>query len=104
MARARIKKGAPGRSVIAEFVQQGLDPSTADQIVDDAIRSARSRAAGLLAFGVAFAALGLVVTIASYAAATESPSGGTYLIWWGPVLAGAITALFALVRLAGIQR
>ena len=90
--------------VIAEFVQEGLDPSIAEQIVDDAIRSARSRAAGLLLFGVVFAALGLIVTIASYAAATDDPYGGTYLIWWGPVLAGAITALFALARLAGIQR
>jgi len=103
-ARSRVAKGEAGSEIEAEFLREGLDPEQAKTIVDDAIGSVRSRATGLLVGSIAFAGLGLIVTVASYSAATSNPYGGTYFIWFGPVVVGGITALVALGRLLNIRR
>ena len=103
-AKVRISRYEAGSSVEADFVKQGLDRETARAIVDEAVRSARSRATTLLVGSTLFAGLGLLVTIASYSEAASSPSGGVYWIWYGPVIAGGIAALIALGRLSGIRR
>lgn len=105
LAKLRISKGAPGSDVEADFVKQGLDPQSARAIVDETISSLRSSATGLLIGSAAFAGIGLIVTVASYSAATSRPyGGGTYWIWYGPVIAGGISALVALGRLLSIRR
>ena len=101
-AKVRISRGEVGSFVEADFIKQGLDADSARAIVDQVVRNARSRAAGLLIGSTLFAGLGLLVTIASYSAAASS--GGIYWIWYGPVVAGGIAALIALARLAGIRR
>ena len=103
-ARARVTKGESGTGIEADFLKQGLDPQSARTIVDEAIATARSRATGLLIGSAAFAGLGFIVTVGSYSAATSTPYGGTYFIWFGPIIAGGITALVALGRLLGIRR
>ena len=103
-ARVRLSKGESGSVVEADFVTQGLDAQSAKAILDEAVRSARSRAAGLLIGSTAFAGLGLLVTVASYSAATSSSYGGTYWIWYGPIIVGGIAALVALGRLLSVRR
>lgn len=103
VAKARVSKGEAGISIEAEFVQQGLDAETAKATVGNAVRSARSHATGLLVGSASFAVLGLLVTVGSYSAATSSPSGGTYLIWYGPIVVGGILSLVALGRLLRIK-
>jgi hypothetical protein len=104
VAKARVAKGEPGTSVESEFVTQGLDAPSAKEIVDEAVRGARSRATGWLVGSGLFAALGLFVTIASYFSATSGESDGTYWIWYGPIAAGGIVFLVALTKLLSIRR
>jgi len=104
VARKRVSKGELGTSVETEFVKLGLDAQSVKAIVDEAVRSARSRTTGLLVGSASFAALGLFVTIASYSSATSNPGGGTYWIWYGPIVAGGIVSLVALVKLLTIRR
>jgi hypothetical protein len=104
VARTRVSKGESGTAVEAEFVNQGLDVQSARAIVDEAVRVARSRAVRLLVGSASFAALGLLVTVASYSAATSSPNGGEYLIWFGPIIVGGILSLVAVARLLNIER
>ena len=103
-AKVRVSKGESGSDVEADFVKQGLAPQSAKAILDDAVHKVRSRATGLLIGSAAFAGLGLLVTVASYSAATSTPSGGTYWIWYGPIIAGGIAALVAMGRLLNIRR
>jgi len=103
-AKVRISKGDSGSVVEADFVKQGLDPQSAKAVLDEAVRNVRSRATRLLIGSTAFAGLGLFVTVASYSAATSSPYGGTYWIWFGPIIAGGIVALVALGRLLSVRR
>jgi hypothetical protein len=104
LAKARLRKGEPGSALESEFVKEGLAPQIAKDVVEEAIRSARACAIGLLIGSASFAALGVFVTVASYSATTSTPYGGTYLIWFGPVVCGGIVALVALARLMNIRR
>jgi len=100
-----VWKGEPGGTIEAEFVNQGLDAETAKLIVDEAISRARSRATRLLIGSASFAALGLIVTISTYSAATSNPyGGGRYWIWFGPVITGGIASLIAIGKLLNIRR
>ena len=103
-AKVRISKGEPGSIVEADFVKQGLDPQSAKTIIDDAVYNVRSRAIRLMIGSLAFAGLGLFVTVASYSAAMSGSTDGTYWIWYGPVIAGGIVALVALSRLLRVRR
>jgi len=89
-AKVRVSKGESGSVVESDFVKQGLESQSAKAIVDEAIAGARSRATGLLIGSAAFVGPGLLVTVASYSAATSTPYGGTYWIWYGPIVTGGI--------------
>ena len=43
--------------------------------------------------GGIFCVIGTVVTVASYAAASGSSEGGSYVVAWGAILFGGIQAL-----------
>src|SRR5260370_38851423 len=45
------------------------------------------RGKSLIIYGAIFFAIGLVITIGTYAAA-DSGGGGTYIVSWGPMLGG----------------
>ena len=46
-----------------------------------------------LIVGGIFCVIGTVVTVASYAAASGSSEGGSYVVAWGAILFGGIQAL-----------
>ena len=54
--------------------------------------------------GATWFAIGLIVTLATYAHASSSSSGGHYLVWWGPVIFGAIRFFKGLSAYAGSYR
>ncbi len=103
LAKARLRTGERASRIESEFVNDGLTPQIAREVVEEAIRNARASATALLIGSTSFAGLGLLVTLASYLAATSRPYGGTYLIWFGPVVGGGIAALIALARLMSIR-
>jgi hypothetical protein len=46
----------------------------------------------LIGFGIAWFALGLIVTVFGYAAASDG-GGGVYVVAWGPMLYGVVTVV-----------
>lgn len=50
----------------------------------------KSRAKNDTAVGLAFLLGGLLLTALTYASASSSRSGGSYIVAWGPVLYGAV--------------
>lgn len=61
---------------------------------------ARKRGMTQIMIGVAIFAVGLVITIATYANASNSSTGGTYFVAYGPMIVGAITVVRGLIALA----
>ena len=51
----------------------------------------RKRAIRQILVGVALVVIGVIVTAVTYHAASNNPSGGTYLVMWGPIAVGALT-------------
>jgi hypothetical protein len=102
LAKSRLRRSEAAADVEDALVAEGLGREAAEEVVDSAIRRARASAIRLLIGGVAFAALGLIVTVASFFSAAVNGDGGTYLIWFGPVICGGIAALVGFVRLMSI--
>lgn len=103
-ARVRISKGEAGYSVEADFINQGLNPETAKTIIDEAVQNLRFRAIRLLVGSTLLAGLGLLVSVASYSAATSSYSDGAYILWWGPIVSGSIMTIVALKRVLCVRK
>ena len=61
---------------------------------------ARNRGIRQIAIGAAIFAVGLVITIVTYASASSSATGGTYFVAYGPMIVGAITVIRGLIALA----
>jgi hypothetical protein len=49
--------------------------------------------------GAGFCIVGLIITIATYAAAASSRSGGTYVVAWGAIIFGALQFFRGLARM-----
>jgi len=61
---------------------------------------ARNRGMRQIAIGAAIFAVGLVITIVTYASASSSSTGGTYFVAYGPMIVGAITVVRGFIALA----
>src|SRR5215469_14952145 len=61
---------------------------------------ARNRGMRQIAIGAAIFAVGLVITIVTYASASSSATGGTYFVAYGPMIVGAITVIRGFIALA----
>ncbi len=96
--RDRVRQGQTSDQIVNELVRSGFSPQEAQGIVRQARQSHVSGGLKLLIGGLAFAFLGVVVTVGTYASASSS-GGGEYLIWFGPIIAGGLLALIGLVRM-----
>jgi hypothetical protein len=76
-----------------EFVMQSTDVSATEPIEDPARVAANKR----VFWGAAWCLGGLFVTVLSYAAAANSPVGGTYIVAWGAIIFGAIQIFRGIV-------
>jgi uncharacterized membrane protein len=70
-----------------------------------AMQAQRARKQGIAAIviGVALLVIGVAVTVATYASASASSTGGTYIVAWGPIVFGPIAAIRGFVTLARAQ-
>jgi len=67
-------------------------PVTASQKSTQSLKSVvRKRAIRQIIVGMSLIAVGIVITAVTYHAASDSSSGGTYLVMWGPIAVGALT-------------
>lgn len=85
--------GAPGQPGFAAVNQLPGQPLAA---------IARKRAIRMTLIGAGIFVIGLVITIATYSAA--SSGGGTYIVAWGPMVVGLIWAIRGLVSLSRASR
>ena len=101
-AAQRLASGAGPHLVEQELMQQGLDPQSARTVVNELarVKSSALRSAGLrnMGIGALFCIGGIVVTVVTYAIASES--GGMYFIAYGPAIFGGIQFFRGLFQVA----
>jgi hypothetical protein len=77
--------------VKADLVRQGLDEQSASHVVDNVeqqiIAAKKERAKKDMLYGALWCGGGIIVTVATYSAAS---GGGSYVVAWGAILFGAI--------------
>lgn len=54
------------------------------------VQAARTRAIRTLVVGAVLATFGLIVSVATYAAASSNPNGGSYYVAFGPIIFGIV--------------
>ncbi len=52
-----------------------------------------------MVFGGIMFIVGLVITVGSYSAASDSGGGGRYVVAWGAMIFGAVRFIYGLVKL-----
>jgi hypothetical protein len=60
---------------------------------------ARKRALRMTLIGLGIFVVGLIITIATYSAASSS-GGGTYIVAWGPMIVGVIWVIRGLISMS----
>lgn len=93
--KALVEKGLP--QDIARTVVQNLEQERQRQY-NQAHRDAAMRN---MAVGGVICVIGLIISIGSYQAAANSPSGGSYVVAYGAVIFGGIQFLKGLFSMMG---
>ena len=57
------------------------------------------RGTRLIIIGGVIFAIGVVITVATYAAAADNPAGGTYFVMYGPMIGGLIAVVQGVIDL-----
>jgi len=98
-----IGKGKKRKDIVTALCNSGINPQAAEAMVDGAVRNypsaVRAGALAQMGTGVVLFAIGLVITVGTYAMASSGGSGGFYLISWGPMVFGAVRIVRGLFRL-----
>ncbi|MEQ8786429.1 MAG: hypothetical protein RIC55_09020 [Pirellulaceae bacterium] len=101
-AAEQMAAGHSNASVKADLMQQGLDPQSAEVVVDELsrVRSDAVRSAGLrnMGIGALWCIGGIAVTAITFSMASEG--GGSYIVTWGAILFGGIQFLRGLWQTA----
>lgn len=95
-----MRNGLSDEEIEENLVAQGLGTEAAQIVVTNLVeaRSEQFKKAGLknMGFGALWCVGGLVVTGATYSAA--SSGGGTYIVTWGAIVFGAIQFIQGLIQ------
>jgi hypothetical protein len=98
-----IGKGKKRKDIVKTLCDSGIHPQAAEAMVEAAVKhypsAVRSGALAQMGMGVVLFAIGLVITVGTYAAASSGGSGGFYLISWGPMVFGVVRVVRGLFRL-----
>ncbi len=82
-----------------KLVEKGLNAEAANVVIRN-LRQAKHKVAQRdMLIGAGFCIVGLIITIATYAAAASSRSGGTYVVAWGAIIFGALQFFRGLARM-----
>ncbi len=92
-AAEQMRDGVPPAEIKRRLIEQGLSAEAADIVVGNlgkAIAKAKQEAGQRnMLFGALWCVGGIVVTAATFAAASNS-GGGSYVVAWGAIVFGAI--------------
>jgi len=97
-AELAMSKGERADAVLSGMIHAGCPEADAREIVQRALEVQRKAANRLLGCSGAFMSAGIIITAATYSAATSAAGGGTYYIWYGAIICGAIGVIVALCR------
>ena len=101
-AAEQMENGMSNSQIETMLVDKGLDEETAATVVGnlDQMRSEAASSAGKknMLFGALWCIGGIVVTAATYSAAS---GGGSYVVAWGAIVFGAIQFFRGLIQLGG---
>jgi hypothetical protein len=76
---------------------QGTGPSNMANV-------ARNRGIRQIVIGAIIFVVGLIITIATYSAASSSPTGGTYFVAYGPMIIGVVSIIRGLIAVSQAGR
>jgi hypothetical protein len=100
-----MKAGQSSSSIVDALTKKGLEPAVAQKVVDNLqqarTKAVRNNAGRDMLVGAAICVVGIVVTVATYAAASSSRTGGSYFVAWGAIIFGAIQFFRGLVAARG---
>lgn len=98
-----IAKGQNRLGLVKSLCELGISNQAAQELVaemnqavqeykesPDMRRQIASKYARHMVYGVLWAAGGTIATVVGYSAASSSPRGGTYMIFWGAILFGIV--------------
>lgn len=113
-AGALLREGKSRSQVEDALVEKGIERSTAGVVVDKLLASQVSASPALdlgdarkeegsrnMMIGGLICVVGIVITVASYSAASEGSGGGRYLVAWGAIIWGAIRFFRGLSQSSG---
>ena len=98
-AGSLMKANVSDSVIRAKLVEQGLRADAADVVIANLRRAKRKVALKDMAIGAGFCLVGLMITIATYAAATSGRGSGSYIVAWGAIIFGALQFFRGLARL-----
>ena len=70
--------------------ESGKEPDPIPMASGSPSQGARSRAFRTVVAGAVLTGIGLIVTVATYAAAASNPRGGSYFVAFGPIIFGIV--------------
>ena len=98
-----IGKGKKRQDIVNFLCNSGIHPQAAAEMVDGAVKNypgaVRSGALAQMGTGAVLFAVGLLITVGTYAAASSGGTGGFYLVSWGPMVFGVVRVVRGLFRL-----
>ena len=98
-AGSLMKANVSDEVIRSKLAEQGLSNEAARVVVANLRRAKRKAAQKDMAIGAGFCIVGLMITIATYAAATSSRGGGSYFVAWGAIIFGALQFFRGLARM-----
>jgi len=94
-----MRNGTKEQAIVNNLVEQGLDAESANVVVSNLVKARKEQKQEQgkknMGFGALWCIGGLVVTAATYSAASN---GGHYVVAWGAVVFGAIQFLQGLFQ------
>lgn len=98
-AAEQMRNGTKNHAIVNNLVEQGLDEESANIVVSNLVKARKEQkheqGKKNMIFGILWFIGGLVVTAATYSAASN---GGHYIVAWGAVIFGAIQFLQGLFQ------
>ena len=96
--------GAPPGMAYQPGQPVGVPPAYQQMGASNIANVTRSRGIRQIVIGAVIFVIGLIITVATYSAASSSRTGGTYFVAYGPMLIGVIGMIRGAIAVAQAKR
>jgi hypothetical protein len=98
-AGSLMKANVKDEVIRSKLAEKGLSGEAANVVVANLRKAKRKVGQKDMLVGAGFCIVGLVITIATFAAATSNRGGGSYIVAWGAIIFGALQFFRGLARM-----